>query len=154
MLSRWVAATDGSAVRDPGSSGWAWVLCKRSDLLISAWDAGSAGAKSSYHVELKAVVELLRHVHPLQPLEVRCDSKTVIEVAMYRRHVWRRNGWKKDNGEDIAEKQLVQELDALLEGRDVTFVWVKAHLARSVGDPLNYFVDRAARDAAEAGRFQ
>lgn len=149
-LDRWVAATDGSSLGGPseGRSGWAWAVSKDPALFIADWNSGGMGAASSYRAELLALVELLRFLPPEQPVEIRMDSQSVIRAATKWRHRWRNNGWRRARAAEIAHVDLIKELDALLEGRDVKFTWVRAHQAREVGDPMNFFVDRAARAAA------
>lgn len=147
-LQRWIAATDGSSLGNPGPAGWAWAIAKTPALFISDWNSAGCGVASSHHAELMALVRLLEFVPPGQPVEVRMDSKSVINIAEEARHYWKRNGWRKRNDDSIASAKLVRRLDGLLEERDVVFRWVKAHLTRQHGDPLNFFVDKAAREAA------
>lgn len=148
-MDRWTAATDGSALTDPVRAGWAWAVARTPAMFITDWEADGCGAATSHRAELLALINLLRFVPPSQPLAVHVDSQAVIRTATRWRHIWRRNGWRRKNSEEPADADLVQVLDELLEGRDVEFIWVKAHLPRHSGDPLNFFVDQAARAAAE-----
>lgn len=148
-LDRWVAATDGSCLgTKKRRAGWAWAVSKDPALFIAAWDAGGLGATTSYHAELMALVELLRFLPADQPVEIRMDSESVLKAATKWRHRWRANDWRRTRHGDLAQVDLIKEMDALLEGRDAEFTWVQAHLPRSDGDPLNFFVDSAARKAA------
>lgn len=148
-LERWIAATDGSCLGPhPGRSGWAWAVSKHPALFIADWNSGGMGEATSYHAELRALVELLHFLPPEQPVEIRMDSQSVISAATKWRHRWRKNGWKRARQGTIAHLNLIKEMDELLEGRDVRFKWVRAHLSREEGDPLNFFADRAARAAA------
>ena len=148
-LDRWIAATDGSCiVGDPDHAGWAWAVSKDPILFISSWNAGPMGEATSYHAELRALVELLRFLPGDQPVEVRLDSKNVLSAASRFRHRWRRLGWKRSQLGDLAHVDLLKEMDTLLDGRDIKFKWVPAHQPKDLADPLNSFVDRAARTAA------
>lgn len=148
-LDRWVAATDGSCLgAHPGRAGWAWAVAKDPALFIADWNSAGMGLASSYHAELTALVQLLRFLPREQPVEIRMDSQSVLRAATKWRHRWRENGWKRARAGEIAHVDLVQEMDDLLDGRDVEFTWVRAHQSREVGDPMNFFVDRAARAAA------
>lgn len=148
-LDRWVAATDGSCLgAHPGRAGWAWAVAKDPALFIAEWNSGGMGLASSYHAELVALVELLKFLPGDQAVEIRMDSQSVLRAATKWRHRWKANGWKRARAGEIAHVDLIKEMDDLLNGRDIDFTWVKAHQAREVGDPMNFFVDRAARAAA------
>lgn len=148
-LDRWVAATDGSCLGARAArAGWAWAVARVPALFISDWNAGGMGSATSYHAELRALVELLRFLPEDQPVEIRMDSQSVLRAATTWRHLWRDNGWRRVRQGDLAHVDLIRQMDDLLDDRDVEFTWVKAHLDRAEGDPLNFFVDRAARAAA------
>ena len=153
LLNRWIAATDGSCiVGDPDQAGWAWAVSKDPVLFISNWNAGGMGDATSYQAELRALVELLRFIPEDQPVEVRMDAKNVLRAATRLRHRWRRLGWRRSQLGDLAHVDLLKEMDTLLEGRDIQFKWVPAHQPKPIADPLNSFVDRAARTAARTQR--
>lgn len=148
-----VAATDGSALGNPGPAGWAYYIDEGS------WAAGNFPRATNNVGELRAVLELLRAVPAAVPLEVRADSQYVIK-ALYGMggqpawiHGWRRRGWKTATGTPVANQDLIVAIDALLTGRSapVTFVWVKAHRAVG-GDPWNEAADARANAAAQAAR--
>lgn len=149
-LDRWVAATDGSSLgaSSAGRSGWAWAVSKDPALFISDWNSGGMGKTSSYHAELTALVELLHFLPVEQPVEIRMDSQSVLRAATKWRHRWRENDWRRARQGPLAHVDLIREMDDLLDDRDLQFTWVRAHLAREDGDPMNFFVDRAARAAA------
>ncbi|MFD9010633.1 hypothetical protein ACFV0A_16455, partial [Streptomyces sp. NPDC059552] len=63
---------------------------------------------------------------------------------------WRRRltptGVNRPTGPSVHTRKLVEAIDRLLAGRDVTFQYVPAH--REDGDHLNAIADQAASDAA------
>nr|WP_308356207.1 RNase H family protein [Streptomyces sp. ODS05-4] len=61
-----------------------------------------------------------------------------------------RGSWKTAAGKPVANQELVQRIDSLLDGRDVEFRHVPAH--RVDGDLLNAIADQAASDAAVSQR--
>lgn len=148
MSQRWVAACDGSALTNPGPAGWAW--CRhQGDPETMEWASGGAGLEGTNNIgELTALKDLLEHTPANQPLEVKLDSMYTLNAASKWRHGWKRKGWRKADGKPILNLELIKEIDALLEGRDVTFTWVKAHQAKGKGDAMNEFVDVKAREAA------
>lgn len=144
-------ATDGSALGNPGPGGWAWAVNPPNAAAPSVWASGSFAHTTNNIAELTALREALMSIPAGLPLLVRTDSTYVRDVCTKWRFGWRRKGWKTASGAPVKNQELIKELDALLEGRDVTFQWVKAHVAGG-GDPLNEFVDAAAQAAARSVR--
>lgn len=149
-MNRWIAATDGSCLGNPGEAGWAWALTRNPDTLeIDESASGALGIATNNVAELTALLELLKAVPADQPLEVRMDSQYALNAASKWRHGWKRRGWRKGDGKPVMNKELIVQIDEYLQGRDIEYVWVKAHQVG--GDVLNDYVDRAAREAATAG---
>ncbi|MGW4895722.1 ribonuclease H family protein [Kitasatospora sp. NPDC004240] len=145
MVERVIAACDGAAKGNPGPAGWAYVVADGAGV-PQRWQAGALGHNTNNVGELTALRELLGATDPAVPLEVRLDSTYTRDAVTKWLVGWKRNGWKTAAGKPVANRELIQSIDALLEGRDVTFVYVAAH--RVDGDPLNAIADKAASDAA------
>ncbi len=145
MVERVIAACDGAAKGNPGPAAWAYVVADSTGAPRS-WRAGPLGHSTNNIGELTALEQLLTATDPAAPLEVRLDSTYTRDAATKWLAAWKRNGWKTAAGKPVANRELIQRIDALLEGRDVTFVYVPAHQMN--GDPLNAIADKAASDAA------
>ncbi|MFD5436027.1 ribonuclease H [Kitasatospora sp. NPDC127067] len=145
MVERVIAACDGAAKGNPGPAGWAYVVADATGA-PRRWQAGALGHSTNNVGELTALRQLLAATDPAAPLEVRLDSTYTRDSVTKWLKGWKRNGWKTAAGKPVANQELIQAIDALLEGRDVTFVYVPAHQVD--GDPLNAIADKAASDAA------
>jgi ribonuclease HI len=145
MIERVIAACDGAAKGNPGPAGWAFVSADAAGT-PRRWQAGPLGHSTNNVGELTALRELLAATDPAAPLEVRLDSTYTRDAVTKWLKGWKRNGWKTAAGKPVANRELIEGIDALLDGRDVTFVYVPAHQAD--GDPLNAIADKAASDAA------
>lgn len=145
MSERIIAACDGAAKGNPGPAGWGWVIAD-SEERPQRWEAGPLGRSTNNIGELTALQRLLEAVEPETPVEVRMDSQYAMKAVTQWLPGWKRNGWKTASGGPVANRELVEEIDRLLSGRDVTFRYVPAH--REDGDHLNAIADRAASDAA------
>ncbi|MFE4359597.1 ribonuclease H [Kitasatospora sp. NPDC056800] len=145
MVERVIAACDGAAKGNPGPAGWAYVVADATGA-PQRWQAGALGHSTNNVGELTALRQLLAATDPAVPLEVRLDSTYTRDSVTKWLKGWKRNGWKTAAGKPVANQELIQAIDALLEGRDVTFVYVPAHQVD--GDPLNAIADKAASDAA------
>ncbi|EFG03762.1 Ribonuclease H (plasmid) [Streptomyces clavuligerus] len=145
MNDRIVAAADGSSKGNPGRAGWAWVVADAHGV-PQRWESGPLGTASNNVAELTALLRLLESTPPATPLEVRMDSQYAMKAVTQWLPGWKRNGWRTASGGPVANRDLVERIDALLAGRDVTLVHVPAH--RQDGDLLNAIADQAASDAA------
>ncbi|MEU9044866.1 MULTISPECIES: ribonuclease H [unclassified Kitasatospora] len=149
MVERVIAACDGAAKGNPGPAGWAYVVADAQGA-PQRWESGALGHSTNNVGELTALQRLLAATDPAVPLEVRLDSTYTRDSVTKWLKGWKRNGWKTAAGKPVANQELIQAIDALLEDRDVTFVYVPAHQVD--GDPLNAIADKAASDAARTQR--
>ncbi|MDH6118611.1 ribonuclease HI [Kitasatospora sp. GAS204A] len=147
MVERVIAACDGAAKGNPGPAAWAYVIADGAGV-PQRWQAGALGHNTNNVGELTALEQLLGATDPGAALEVRLDSTYTRDAVTKWLAGWKRNGWKTAAGKPVANRELIQRIDALLEGRDVTFVYVPAHQVD--GDPLNAIADKAASDAARS----
>ncbi|WP_104820596.1 ribonuclease H [Kitasatospora sp. MMS16-BH015] len=145
MVERLIAACDGAAKGNPGPAGWAYVVADGT-AAPQRWAAGALGHSTNNVGELTALERLLAATDPGVPLEVRLDSTYTRDAVTKWLAGWKRNGWKTAAGKPVANQELIRSIDGLLEGREVTFVYVPAHQVD--GDPLNAIADKAASDAA------
>lgn len=138
-----IAAADGSALGNPGPAGWAWYVDDH------CWASGGWAHGTNNMGELMAVLDLLQQTaHVDDELHVYCDSTYVINTITKWMAGWKRKGWKKSDGKPVMNLELVQALDAAMQGRRVKFEWVKGH----AGHVLNEAADRLANAAAVAYR--
>lgn len=134
-----VAAADGSALGNPGPAGWGWYV-DRDHWACGGWPHGTNNMG-----ELMAVLDLLQATAHLDAeLHILCDSKYVIDSVTKWMPGWKRNGWKKKDKKPVLNLELMQAIDAAMQGRRVTFEWVKGH----AGHVLNEQADRLANGAA------
>lgn len=136
-----IAAADGSALGNPGPAGWAWYIDD------SRWRCGGWKRGTNNQGELAAVLDLLRQTaHTDEPLHVLCDSQYVINSITKWMAGWKRKGWKKSDGKPVLNVEVMKALDEAMQGRKVTFEWVKGH----AGHALNEKADVLANGAAKA----
>ncbi|MFF7636398.1 ribonuclease H [Kitasatospora sp. NPDC008050] len=147
MVERIIAACDGAAKGNPGPAAWAFVVADSAGV-PQRWQAGALGHSTNNIGELTALEQLLASTDAGTPLEVRLDSTYTRDAVTKWLAGWKRNGFKTAAGKPVANRELIQRIDALLQGRDVTFVYVPAHQVG--GDPLNAIADQAASDAARS----
>ena len=119
---RIIAAADGSALGNPGPSGWGWYVDD------TCWAAGGWAHGTNNKAELTAVLDLLQQTaHLSEDLLVYCDSTYVINSVTKWMAGWKRRGWKKGDGKPVLNVEIMQALDEAMAGRRVEFAWVKGH---------------------------
>lgn len=135
------AAADGSSLGNPGPAGWAWYVDE------DTWDAGGWPKGTNNLGELTAILRLLEATAQTgEELHILADSQYAINVVSKWRLGWKKRGWTKADKKPIKNLELIQEIDRAMEGRRVTFEWVKGH----AGHRMNERADDLARRCAEA----
>ena len=135
------AAADGSSLGNPGPAGWAWYVDE------DTWDAGGWPQGTNNLGELTAILRLLEATAETgEELHILADSQYAINVVSQWRLGWKKRGWTKADKKPIKNLELIQEIDRAMEGRRVTFEWVKGH----AGHHMNERADDLARACAEA----
>ena len=135
------AAADGSSLGNPGPAGWAWYVDE------DTWDAGGWPNGTNNLGELTAILRLLEATAETgEELHILADSQYAINVVSKWRLGWKKRGWTKADKKPIKNLKLIQEIDRAMEGRRVTFEWVKGH----AGHRMNERADDLARACAEA----
>ena len=135
------AAADGSSLGNPGPAGWAWYVDE------DTWDAGGWPQGTNNLGELTAILRLLEATAETgEELHILADSQYAINVVSKWRLGWKKRGWTKADKKPIKNLELIQEIDRAMEGRRVTFEWVKGH----AGHRMNERADDLARSCAEA----
>ena len=135
------AAADGSSLGNPGPAGWAWYVDE------DTWNAGGWPQGTNNLGELTAILRLLEATAETgEELHILADSQYAINVVSKWRLGWKKRGWTKADKKPIKNLELIQEIDRAMEGRRVTFEWVKGH----AGHRMNERADDLARGCAEA----
>ena len=144
--------TDGSCHGNPGPGGWAAII------EIPDWTnatlRGGDPQTTNNRMELTAAIKGLRELERItgaseEPVVLRSDSKYLCD-AFNKGWIenWHRNGWRTAKREPVKNRDLWEELEALTEGKMITWSWVKGH----DGDHFNELCDRIANEEAEAAR--
>jgi len=131
---------DGACSGNPGAGGWGAII--DIDGARREISGGSARATNN-QMELQALIEGLKLVPEETRVKVVTDSEYVAKGATQWLRGWIRNGWKTASKQPVKNKELWQELHALLQPRPHTFEWVRGH----AGHEENERCDELARAA-------
>lgn len=125
--------TDGACSGNPGPGGWGVILISP---LGKVKEMGGAEPHTTNNkMELTASVEALRtllKVKSLSTKEIRLytDSTYVIKGITEWIHGWKRRGWKNQEGNDIANREIWEQLDLVANnsGLKVEWLYVPGHM--------------------------
>ncbi|QIG59804.1 hypothetical protein [Dishui Lake phycodnavirus 3] len=132
--------TDGSCLGNPGPGGWA-VIC--SEFRAS----GGLPHTTNNVMEMTAVVKALEMCLEKGILDIKLvtDSMYVKDGITSWMKNWKKNDWRKADGQPVKNKDLWMQIDTLSQQMNrVEWMWVRAHN----GHPQNEEVDRLAYQEA------
>ena len=142
--------TDGSCLGGytGGPGGWAAVIINegtRETIELSGGDPSTTNNR----MELMAAIKALKYTPENSFIVLYTDSQYLKRGLKSWISRWKLNGWTKQDGKPVLNKDLWMELDSLTENREMIYRWVKGHN----GDEFNERCDELAKEAAEALRW-
>lgn len=138
-----VIYTDGSCLGNPGKGGWAAVIINdnKEEAIF-----GSEKESTNNRMELTAAINALLKIKQDKKIKIYTDSKYVKDGIEKWINNWKLNNWKNAHKKDVKNKDLWTKLDSLINKKEISWNWVKAH---SINE-YNNKVDILARNAANA----
>lgn len=99
--------------------------------------------KTNNQAELLAAITALESFKPSSLIEIRSDSKYVIQGMNEWRHKWKKYNWFRNKSQTypVLNKDMWIRIDRLDALHDVKWVWVKGHTGELDG---NYYADMLA----------
>lgn len=134
--------TDGACRGNPGPGGWAALLVcgsERREIM------GADPATTNNRMELSAAIGGLGALKRRCAVRLYTDSKYVLQGATEWLPSWKARGWRTAAREAVKNKDLWEQLDAVLALQDVEWIWVRGHS----GHEGNEHVDRLANRAID-----
>ena len=134
-MRRLTVATDGSGETGGGPGGWGWATEDHQ------YQWGGDPKTTHEAMELTAVLEVLRAFPPDQPLLIQPDSRNVVKTFTEWLQDWRERDMQRPGGKPVANRELIEAIDGLRNGRDICWEEIESHS----GHPLNDMADCLAR---------
>lgn len=133
--------TDGACSGNPGPGGWGYVLVDLSKNRVFE-GTGFEPQTTNNRMEMLAVIRGFHFAaqHNIKSLLVLTDSTYVIRGFTQWRFGWKKRGWKTQEGADVQNQDLWQQLDAASVGLKLEWRYVRGHQ----GTPGNERVDQMA----------
>ena len=140
---------DGAAKGNPGPGGWGVVIATPHGEVTEL--GGSTPHTTNNRMELTAAIEALSRVRDTPgPVDLYTDSTYVIKGIREWIHNWRRRGWTTMDGAPVSNRELWQQLDALVSERGrgtLTWHYVRGHVGTPGNERVDTIADGLARGA-------
>lgn len=136
--------TDGACSGNPGPGGWAAVLVHEGRFEEIG---GREEQTTNNRMEMRAAAEGLRRVGPWERVHVVTDSRYLHDGICRWIHGWKRRGWRKADGGEVLNRDLWEDLDALLQrpGGVVTWEHVRGHAGHALNERCDAIATAFAR---------
>ena len=131
--------TDGACSGNPGKGGWCAILLYGDNRKILS---GNMKQTTNNRMELQAVVSGLQALN--EPCSVKLHSDSAYIVNAFEQDWisnWISNGWRTSKKQEVANRDLWNELLRLTKYHKVEFIKVKGHS----NNELNNLCDKNAR---------
>lgn len=139
--------TDGACLGNTGSSpgGWAFLIVNDSPAVPNTIGSHHESNTTNNRMELTAIINGIKSAasRGYDKFEVYTDSQLSVDTQRWML-AWERKGWKKKDGKEPKNLDLIQDFFTLNEIYDINMNWVKAHS----GIEYNELVDKLASDEA------
>jgi len=130
-------ATDGACESNPdGPGGWAFIATVPG-LSEPIKISGGEESTTSNRMELTAILKCLEHFKEPKEFVIFSDSQYAINCITEWMYKWKKNNWKKGDGEDVKNVDLLEQIDTLISFHNVEMVWVRGHSGHKYNEIAN-----------------
>ena len=134
--------TDGACRGNPGPGGWgAYLIFKDKEKSLYGFEDDTTNNR----MELMAAIEGLKALNRSCTIELKTDSKYVLQGITEWMPGWKKNGWKTAAKKPVKNVDLWQLLDSEVSRHQVNWQWVKGH----AGIHGNEMADQLANQAID-----
>ncbi len=142
--------TDGGCSGNPGPGGWGIVVIADG---IAKQLSGGEKLTTNNRMELTAAITALQVIRNTpgfaqRPVKFHIDSQYVKNGITTWIKGWKAKGWKTADKKPVKNQDLWVQLDALNEGLNIDWIWVKGH----AGIEYNEICDQLCK--AEMDKFK
>jgi len=136
--------TDGACRGNPGPGGWGALLRSqgRERELY-----GFEPETTNNRMELTAAIRGLEALKRPCTVDLTTDSEYLRKGVTEWMAQWKRRGWRTASKKPVANRDLWEELDALLQNHDVRFHWIRGHSGHAENERADALANRAIDEA-------
>ena len=116
--------TDGGCVPNPGAGGWGVAIYQDGEEVWS--ESGGEIETTNNRMELTAIIKALELAHG-RPCLIFTDSMLCVNTLSRWAKGWEAKGWRKADGGQVKNLDLVKRAYELFQNSKAKMVWVKGH---------------------------
>jgi len=131
--------TDGACRGNPGPGGWGVLL--RSDGVEKTLHGGEIMSTNN-KMELTAVIRGLQALTKSCDVVITTDSKYVLTGITEWIENWKKRNWRIASKKPVLNVELWKELDGLVGGHTIEWVWVKGHSGHAENEITDQLANR------------
>ena len=132
--------TDGACRGNPGPGGWG-VHLRYGDKTRNLF--GYEAETTNNRMEMMAVIEGLKALNKPCQVDLKTDSKYVLQGITEWLSGWKRNGWKTAAKKPVKNVDLWQQIDRLASEHQIDWHWVKGHAGIAGNELADQLANRA-----------
>ena len=137
--------TDGACRGNPGPGGWGVLL--RYGGVEKTLHGGEAMSTNN-RMELTAVIKGLQALNKTCDVLITTDSKYVLTGVTEWMENWKKRNWRTASKKPVLNVDLWKELDELVAGHSIEWVWVKGHSGHEENEIADQLAIRAIDELA------
>lgn len=132
---------DGACKGNPGPGGWgAWLRYREHEKEL----CGGEPLTTNNRMELLAVIRALESLRAACKVTIYTDSVYVQKGMTEWLKNWKARGWKTSEKKPVKNDDLWKQLDRLVQGHEVEWVWVKGHAGNAGNERADALANRGA----------
>jgi ribonuclease HI len=136
--------TDGACRGNPGPGGWGALLrYKDSERELYGYEPETTNNR----MELTAAIRGLEALKRPCSVDLTTDSEYLRKGVTEWMAQWKRRGWRTASKKPVANRDLWEELDALLQKHEVRFHWIRGHTGHEGNERADALANRAIDEA-------
>ena len=144
MTNKVVMYTDGACRGNPGPGGWGVILSYQDEeKTLNGFEPDTTNNR----MELTAAIEGLRALKRACDVDLKTDSKYVMQGINDWMSNWKSNGWKTTAKKPVKNADLWKLLDEQVKKHRIKWHWVKGHAGiegnEMADQQANLAIDRA-----------